>query len=99
MLLTVLVTLHLTYVMLRKKRTSKSIGYLSSTTMYSFIIKKKVADSISNWVILPAVMWLVFDPVWNRNEYQEYLLKGGVGSKSGRVLVLTTLPPSRVNCL
>jgi hypothetical protein len=46
--------------------------------MYSFI-KKKVEDSISNGVILPAAMWPVFDSVWNRNEYQEYLLRGGGG--------------------
>jgi hypothetical protein len=44
--------------------------------MCSFI--KKVLNSISNGVILPAAMWPVFHSVWNIKEYQEYLLKGGV---------------------
>jgi len=35
------------------------------------------------------------DSVSNGNEYQEYFL----GGKSGRCVVLTTLPPSCANCL
>ena len=35
------------------------------------------------------------DSVSNRNEYQEYFL----GSKGGRCVELTTLPPSYANCL
>jgi len=35
------------------------------------------------------------EPATNRNEYQEYFL----GSKSGRCVVLTTLPPSCADCL
>jgi len=63
--------------------------------MCSFL--KKVLNSISNGVILPAAMWPVFDSVWNINEYKQYLLKEG--SKSGRCLGITTLLLSRENCL
>ena len=35
------------------------------------------------------------DTASNRNEYQEYFLKG----RGGRDVVLTTLPPSCANCL
>jgi hypothetical protein len=37
----------------------------------------------------------VVDQAFNRNEYQEYFLRG----KGGRCLGLTTLPPSCADCL
>ena len=36
------------------------------------------------------------DSASNKNEYQEYFLEGG---KGGRYVGLTTLPPSRTDCL
>ena len=37
---------------------------------------------------------------YNINEYQEYFLRGGgMGSKEGQYVGLTTLPLSRVNCI
>jgi hypothetical protein len=50
----------------------------------------------------PATLWFVAQCLNhyatafpNRNEYQEYFL----GSKGGRCVGLTTLPPSCANCL
>jgi len=59
----------------------------------------KIAGSIPDGVtdiILPAALCL-WGPLslYNRNEYQEYYLKG----KGGRCLTLTTLPLSRADCL
>jgi len=71
------------------------VQYVSITTMCSFI--KKVPDSVSNGVIFPAAMWPVFDSVWNRNDYQQNLLRGEI--KSDGCLGFTTLPLSRTNLL
>jgi hypothetical protein len=38
---------------------------------------------------------LLADPASNRNVYHEYFL----GGRSGRCVGLTTLPPSRADCL
>ena len=46
-------------------------------------------------IILPAAQWPGVDSASNRNEYQKYSL----GGKSGRCVGLTTLSPSRANCL
>jgi len=73
-------------------------GYLSSKTIYSFIKKKSRGfdfqlghpSSRNVACVRPSLgeKWL-----------PGISFERGVGSKSGRVLVLTTLPPSRVNCL
>ena len=60
--------------------------------------KRKVAVSIPDDVIENFFYFFValeVDSDSNRNEYQEYFLR----SKGGRCLGLTTLPPSRVDCL
>ena len=46
-------------------------------------------------IILPAALSPEVDSTSNRNEYQEYFL----GGKDGRCIGLTTLPPSRADCL
>ena len=46
-------------------------------------------------IILPAALWPCGRLSRNRNEYQKYFL----GGKGGRCVGLTTLPPSRVDCL
>jgi len=45
-------------------------------------------------IILLAALWPWVDSASNRNEYQEYFL----GSKGGRCVGLTTLPPALANC-
>jgi hypothetical protein len=50
----------------------------------------KVVSSIPDYVIGPGV-----DSASNKNEYQEYFLRG----KGGRCVGLTTLPPSCADCL
>ena len=39
------------------------------------------------------------DSVYSRNDYQEYLLWGGVGGKGGLCLGLTSVPHSRADCI
>jgi hypothetical protein len=46
-------------------------------------------------IILKVALWPWGDSASNRNEYQEYYL----GGKGGRCVGLTTLPPSRADCL
>ena len=46
-------------------------------------------------IILPAALWPGVDSASNKNEYKEYFL----GSKGGRCIGLTTLPPSCADCL
>ena len=67
-----------------------------------FSTSRKVAGSISDGVIrifhrhlVGRAVALGVDPASNRNEYQEYFL----GGKGGRCVGLTTLPPSRADCL
>jgi len=46
-------------------------------------------------IILPSTLWPWVDSASNRNEYQEYFLRG----KDGRCVGLTTISPSCADCL
>ena len=79
------------------------MGYAVAQLVWHCVTSHKVAGLISDGVfevffidlILPAAYDPGFDSPSNRNEYQGPFL----GSKGGRCVGLTTLPPSCAGCL